>query len=177
MRREGRPRRVEPSFATGSRRVSPLPREPVSQEETELQTETRLWWRPGPRLTRFLGLAFSLGIAGLSLFILARTLANISFTDLRAAVAATSAEQIAAAGLLTACSFLALTGYDALALRQLRTYVPYRTTALASFTSYAISFTLGFPLITGGTVRYWIYSQAGLRAAKVASLTIIAGVS
>jgi uncharacterized membrane protein YbhN (UPF0104 family) len=55
--------------------------------------------------------------------------------------------------------------------------VPYRSTALASFTSYAISFTLGFPLITAGTVRYWIYSQAGLSAGKVASLTIIAGVT
>ena len=53
----------------------------------------------------------------------------------------------------------------------------YRTTALASFTSYAISFTLGFPLITGGTVRYWLYSRAGLRAGAVASLTIIAGVT
>ena len=50
-----------------------------------------------------------------------------------------------------------------------------RTTSLGSFTSYAISFTLGFPLITGGTVRYWIYSRVGLTAGKVASLTVIAG--
>ena len=54
---------------------------------------------------------------------------------------------------------------------------PIRPTALASFTSYAISFTLGFPLITAGTVRYWIYSQVGLTAGKVASLTAIAGVT
>src|SRR5262249_32783975 len=53
----------------------------------------------------------------------------------------------------------------------------YRTTALASFTSYAISFTLGFPLVTGGAVRYWIYGPAGLSAGKVASLTLIAGVT
>jgi hypothetical protein len=79
--------------------------------------------------------------------------------------------------LLTGVSFLALTGYDALALRQLRARVPYKTTALASFTSYAISFVLGFPLITAGTVRYWIYSQVGLAASKVASLTLIAGVN
>ena len=70
-----------------------------------------------------------------------------------------------------------MTGYDGLALRQLRAHVPYKTTALASFTSYAISFTLGFPLITAGTVRYWIYSQVGLTASKVASLTVIAGVT
>lgn len=77
----------------------------------------------------------------------------------------------------TACSYLALTGYDACALRQLKLKVPYPTTALASFTSYAISFTMGFALVTGGTVRYWIYSQAGVRAAQVLSLTLIAGVT
>jgi glycosyltransferase 2 family protein len=123
------------------------------------------------------GFVLSLVIAGLSLFVLTRTLANVDINALRDAIAATSAEQITSAFLLTALSFLALTGYDGLALRQLRLRVPYRTAALASFTSYAISFTLGFPLITAGTVRYWIYSQAGLNASKVASLTVIAGVT
>ena len=74
-------------------------------------------------------------------------------------------------------SYLALTGYDALALRHLKIKVPYRLTALASFASYAFSFTLGFPLVTGGAVRYWIYGPAGLSAGKVASLTIVAGIT
>ena len=108
---------------------------------------------------------------------LMRTLAQVNYTELRAAIANTSAEQIALSVLFATISYLALTGYDALALKQLGEKVAYRTTALASFTSYAISFTLGFPLITGGTVRYWIYSRAGLRASKVASLTVIAGVT
>jgi hypothetical protein len=120
---------------------------------------------------------FSIAIALFSIYVLGRTFSAVSLGDLRAAIAATSAEQIAAAALFTATSFLALTGYDALALRQLRTRVAYATTALASFTSYAISFTLGFPLITAGTVRYWIYSQVGLSASKVATLTIFAGVT
>jgi uncharacterized membrane protein YbhN (UPF0104 family) len=62
-------------------------------------------------------------------------------------------------------------------LRQLRLKVPYRTTALASFTSYAVSFNLGFPLLTGGTVRYWIYSTKGISAGRVASLTVVAGIT
>ncbi|MGO9675039.1 MAG: lysylphosphatidylglycerol synthase domain-containing protein [Methylocella sp.] len=121
--------------------------------------------------------AFSVAIAGLSIYILVRTLSGVSLPDLQRAIEATGGDQIAEAALLAAVSFLALTGYDALALRQLRARVPYRTTALASFTSYAISFVLGFPLITAGTVRYWIYSQVGLAAAKVASLTLIAAVT
>lgn len=128
-------------------------------------------------LGRKIAAAFSIAIAAFSIYILGRTFSTVSLSDLGAAIAATSRHQIAEAALFTALSFLALTGYDALALRQIRARVPYRTTALASFTSYAISFTLGFPLITAGTVRYWIYSQVGLTAGKVASLTIIAGVT
>ncbi len=125
----------------------------------------------------YIGASFSFGIAVLAIFVLVRTLSHINLADLRNAIGATSDEQILAAAGLTCLSFLALTGYDGVALLQLRQKVPYPTTALASFTSYAICFTLGFPLITAGTVRYWIYSQAGLTAAKIASLTVIAGVT
>ncbi|MGO9007840.1 MAG: lysylphosphatidylglycerol synthase domain-containing protein [Beijerinckiaceae bacterium] len=125
----------------------------------------------------YIGLFVSLVIASLAIFVLVRTLSHIDVGELRAAIAATSSEQIAIACGFTALSFLALTGYDSLALRQLRLRIPYPRTALASFTSYAVSFTLGFPLITAGTIRYWIYSRAGLTASKVASLTVIAGVT
>jgi uncharacterized membrane protein YbhN (UPF0104 family) len=126
---------------------------------------------------QMLAIALSLAIAAFSIYVLGRAVSAVNPSALRQAIAATSAEQIAAAALLTVMSFLALTGYDGLALRQLNAHIRYKTTALASFTSYAISFTLGFPLITAGTVRYWIYSQVGLTASKVASLTVIAGVT
>lgn len=121
--------------------------------------------------------AISVLILGLSAFIVTRTLLKTDYWALRVAIHSISLEQILISIVLTAGSYLALTGYDASALKQLKLSVPYRTTALASFSSYAISFTLGFPLVTGGTIRYWIYSQAGLRASNVASLTLIAGVT
>ena len=40
-----------------------------------------------------------------------------------------------------------------------------------------MSFTLGFPLLTAATVRYWIYSSVGLGASAIASLTLIAGIT
>jgi len=129
------------------------------------------------RIRHLFAVGLSIGIFILATVVVARTFTQISFDELRGAIAATGGDQIATAFLLTAVSFLALTGYDALALRQLKLHVPYPTTALASFTSYAISFTLGFPLITAGTVRYWIYSGKGLSGGKVASLTIIAGLT
>lgn len=129
------------------------------------------------RIGKLVAYGLSLGILALAVFVLTRTFMAIDPNALRNAIAATSGERIAAAAAFTALSFVALTGYDALALRQLKLHVPYPTTALASFTSYAISFTLGFPVITAGTVRYWIYSGRGLSAGKVASLTVIAGLT
>lgn len=129
------------------------------------------------RIGKYIGGFISLAIALLSVAVLAHTLSHIDVAQLRAAFAATSNSQILTACGLAALSYLALTGYDSVALRQLRARVPSTTTALASFTSYAVSFTLGFPLLTAGSVRYWVYSQAGLTAGKVASLTVIAGVT
>ena len=148
---------------------------PLSERRALVEGRKRFFDRK--HLGRTIGAILSIGIFALSVFVLGRVVANLDIYALRAAIAATSAEQIAAACLLTCISYLALTGYDALALRQIGAHVPYRVTALGSFTSYAISFTLGFPLITGGAVRYWIYSRAGLSAGKVASLTVVAGVT
>ena len=124
-----------------------------------------------------IGFALSLTIILFAAIIFFRVLIRINLGQFKAAFAATGGEQITMAFGLSTLSYLALTGYDALALRHLRVRVPYRLTALASFTSYAVSFTLGFPLVTGGAVRYWIYGPAGLSAGKVASLTVVAGIT
>ncbi len=110
-----------------------------------------------------------------SLFVLWKLSAEITWAELHKAFTEVTNAQLAMAFGAVAVSYLFLTCYDALALRQLRLKVPYSITALASFTSYAVSFTLGFPLITAATIRYWIYSKRGLSGAKIAALTVIAG--
>nr|WP_161912021.1 lysylphosphatidylglycerol synthase domain-containing protein [Methylosinus sp. C49] len=130
-----------------------------------------------PNLGKALGGIASLAVFALAGFALASAISSVKFSDVRAAIAAMSAEQIFAALLLTALSYVALTGYDALALRQLRLHVPYRIAALASFASYAFSFNLGFPVVTAAAVRYWIYARVGVTAVQVANVTVIAGVT
>ncbi|WP_395664392.1 lysylphosphatidylglycerol synthase domain-containing protein [Methylocella sp.] len=153
--------------------AAPEPKSAIGEKRERIQRRRAF----GRAIGRKLAIGFSVLIAAVSIYVLARTLAALDLDALRRAIAATGGDQIAAAAALTALSFLALTGYDALALRQLRARVAYLTTALASFTSYSVSFVLGFPLITAGTVRYWIYSQVGVSASKVASVTLIAGVT
>jgi hypothetical protein len=126
---------------------------------------------------RRLGLAASVLIIAGALTIFVRTLAHIDPAKFKAAIAGTSGDQFMLSFAFTALSYLALTGYDGLALRHLGIKVPYRLTAVASFTSYAFSFTLGFPLVTGAAVRYWVYGPAGLSAGKIAGLTAVAGIT
>jgi uncharacterized membrane protein YbhN (UPF0104 family) len=138
--------------------------------------------RPGKghhRRRRFawIGTAASVVLFVTSLGVLWHIASDIQPGEVTAAFTAATARQIGLAVLLTAASYVLLTGYDGLALRQLGVRVPFRTTAFASFTSYAVSFTLGFPLLTGGTVRYWIYAPRGVTAGRIASITVIAGLT
>ncbi len=132
-----------------------------------------------PRRRRFawIGPVASVAIFATSLVVLWQIVSEVDANELRTAFTAASSRQIGLAILLTMVSYGLLTCYDALALRQLKLQIPYRTTALASFTSYAVSFNLGFPLLTAGTVRYWIYAPRGLSTGVVASLTVIAGIT
>lgn len=129
------------------------------------------------RRLAWIGMAASILLFGTSLVVLWHIVSGIDVTELQAAFTAASSRQIGLAILFTLISYALLTCYDAIALRQLKLQIPYRTTALASFTSYAVSFTLGFAPLTAGTVRYWIYSPKGVKPGRVASLTLIAGVT
>lgn len=112
-----------------------------------------------------------------ALYVLYRIAGEVKPDDVVEAFRKAGREQIGLAVIFTVASYLFLTGYDALAMRQLAIKAHPARVAFASFTSYAISFTLGFPWLTAGTVRYWIYSAAGISSSKVASLTLIAGMT
>jgi len=55
-----------------------------------------------------------------------------------------------------------------LALRHIGRTLPYRRVALASFTGYAFSHTLGFGSLIGASIRYRVYTPMGLAAGEVA---------
>jgi glycosyltransferase 2 family protein len=129
------------------------------------------------KLLRRVGAVVSLCLIAGAAAIFVRTLMRLDIPKFEHAIAATGSDQIVLAFGFAALSYLALTGYDAVALRHLRLKVPYWLTASASFASYAVSFTLGFPLITGGAIRYWLYTPAGLSPGQIASLTIVAGIT
>jgi glycosyltransferase 2 family protein len=142
---------------------------------TRAQGETK---QQGSKLWRWVGIGLTILLLGVAAYVIAETIRNLDTDDVRRGFAEASWQQIGLAFGFTALSYLLLTFYDVLALKQLKAhFIKYRTAAFASFTSYAISFTLGFPLLTAGAVRFWVYAPRGLSAQKIASLTLIAAIT
>lgn len=126
------------------------------------------------RHRRLLIIAAVLAIMALGFAALEDVTREVRFHDVRAAIHALSPAQIWLALALTAASYLALTFYDVLALRVIGRPLPWRTAALASFTSYTISHNLGLSFLTGGSARYRIYTAAGLDGPDVARIVGLA---
>lgn len=87
------------------------------------------------------------------------------------------AKAIVAAVLLTVASYLVLSGYDFLALMYARRKLRAREVMFASFTAFAFSNTIGFALVSGGSVRYRIYSALGLRAVEIGEIVVFCTLS
>ena len=145
--------------------------------------ETNHWQRKAralrrKRLFRRVGTIASIILFAVAIFVLVAIIRDLDIEEVKGAYARTSWWQVAMALGLVAMSYLLLTFYDALALKAVAPQpVPYALTALASFTSFAVSFTLGFPLLTAATVRFWVYSAVGLGAGAIASLSLIASLT
>jgi uncharacterized membrane protein YbhN (UPF0104 family) len=74
--------------------------------------------------------------------------------------------------LLTAGSYIVLTGYDYLGFWYLGHLLPYRRIALAAFVGYAFSNTIGHAPLSGGSVRYRLYSSWGLTTLEISKLIV-----
>ncbi len=77
---------------------------------------------------------------------------------------------IALSVLFMALSFVFMIGYDASALFYLKKRLPWRTVALGAFTGYAFSNTVGMALVSGASIRYRIYVEAGLDGMDIAKI-------
>lgn len=119
--------------------------------------------------------AVVLALTALAFVALDRLTHEVRYAQVRAALHALTPVRLAIALGFTAASYLALTLYDFIALKVIRRPLPWRTAALASFTSYTLSHNLGLGLLTGGSARYRIYVAAGLDGPDVARVIALAG--
>ncbi|MFI4986721.1 MAG: lysylphosphatidylglycerol synthase domain-containing protein [Alphaproteobacteria bacterium] len=124
-----------------------------------------------------LTLAASLIVFLAAAYVLYRNLETMQLADLVAHLRSLPWLHVAAAFLFSAASYLVLTAYDYLALRYAGRRLPYRKTAFASFVAFAISQNVGAALVSGGSVRYRIYSGLGLGVREIAEIVVFCAVT
>lgn len=131
------------------------------------------WWSTGHLVaTVIAGLVF----AG-SLWIIAQELRGFEYAEVWAYLQDLPISYVFIALGLTFLTFVVLTGYDALALRYVGASLSPRRLTFSAFVGYAVSQAIGNPILTGGSVRYRLYSLWGLSPADVAKAILFAGVS
>ena len=126
---------------------------------------------------RWIGPVAVLLIVGISLWLLHGELRAFRYRDISRAIFATPPWRAFEALALTALSYSIFPIYDAIALRYAGRSLPIRKLALSSFISYGLSHTLGFPVVTAGSVRYRFWSGWGLSTAEIAQAVGFAGVT
>src|SRR5437868_717080 len=120
------------------------------------------------RITRAIGPAAMVIAVAIALFLLERELKAYHYRDLMRQVWTLPHTHLALALLLTAIAYAVLPGYDAIALAYVDHSLPLRRIAFGSFIAYALSHSLGFPLLSGGPVRYRFWSVWGLSTSGIA---------
>jgi uncharacterized membrane protein YbhN (UPF0104 family) len=118
-------------------------------------------------------------VAGLALaaYLIYRGLGRYSLEEIGDSLAQIPGVRLAAAVAFTVCSYLCLTGFDALGLVYVGKPLRYPKVALASFVSLGIGHNVGIASLSSGAVRYRYYSRWGLDAGDVAKLVLFCGVT
>jgi phosphatidylglycerol lysyltransferase len=119
------------------------------------------------RLAGWLPHIISFILFALAIVVIHRELASYRPADLFNHLAQIPASAIVLALIAAALGYGALTLFDPLALHYLGKRLPYGRTALASFTGYAFSHNLGLGWLSGGAVRYRLYTAWGLSSLDI----------
>ena len=85
--------------------------------------------------------------------------------------------RIAIAALLTLASYVALSGYELLALSYAGRRLTYGRVTLATWVTYGLGQSIGFPVLAGGAVRVRIYSRWGIGIADLARIVAFGAVT
>ena len=74
--------------------------------------------------------------------------------------------------LLTTASYALLTGYDYLGLLYIGRMLKFRQFGFTSFIAFAVSHNVGLAVLSGGSVRYRVYSGFGLEPMEIAQIVV-----
>ena len=124
------------------------------------------------KLSRAVGPVLTVVFFSFALGVIHYQLKKYHYDDVLRELRSIPRQRLALSIILAMANYFVLTGYDTLALRYARRPLRYAKTALASFISYSFSHSIGLSFISGGSMRYHIYSAWGLSAEEIAKVII-----
>lgn len=128
-------------------------------------------------LRRALPVAIGVVLFVAALAVLRLELREMSWQTLTADILATRPSRVSLAVVLTALSYLVLTGYDQLAFVYVGRTLPRAQIAATSFLAYAISHSVGFAMLSGVSLRYRFYTRWGVTAEELSRIVFFYSVT
>ena len=129
------------------------------------------------KYSKFIWPVVGIGAAVFSGWLLYSQMKKLSFDGTVESLSSISPQQWLLAAAATLAAYTALAGYDRIALKHLRREVPLAFVALCSFTSYALSHSIGATVVSGAVIRYRAYATRGLGAAEVGILVAFCSIT
>ncbi|MBD9417385.1 bifunctional lysylphosphatidylglycerol flippase/synthetase MprF [Pseudomonas sp. PDM16] len=124
-----------------------------------------------------IGLALGLGLFVLALVACKHLLDELDPGTLRAALQNVPSSALVGALVATLAGFVVLLGYEWSASRYAGVRLPVASLALGGFSAFAIGNAVGLSMLSGGSVRYRLYTRQGLGAGEVTRMTLFASLS
>lgn len=141
-------------------------RPPAARQPVGAPPHIRLDGRWLAYVAPFIGLTLLVAVS----FVLHRELEGHHLHEVLEHLRAIPGRNLWMAVLLAAASYWLLSFFDLLALRYAGRQVPYPTTLFTAFISYAFGHNIGLATLTGGAIRFRMYSTFGLSTLEVSTV-------
>jgi uncharacterized membrane protein YbhN (UPF0104 family) len=128
------------------------------------------------RLRQILPVIVSAIIVAFAGHALLRAVRQIRLHDVLISMHQIPAVAVASAALLVLSVYGALALYEAITVRQIKAATGDGTAVVAGLTAAPIGHAVGWGALSGGAVRYRVYSHAGLRPLEIAKIAMLAAI-
>ena len=128
------------------------------------------------RLRQILPVIVSAAVVAFAGHALLRAVRQISLRDVLVAMHQIPGDAIVSAALLVLSVYGALALYETIIVRQIKAAAGDGVAVIAGLTAAPIGHCIGWGALSGGVVRYRVYSNAGLRPLEIAKIAMLAAV-
>ena len=103
----------------------------------------------------------------LAFYLVYKEIKDVGFAAIRKSLFQTPILFLLGAAVFVLCDYIALSGYDFLALKYIRKKLPFLKVLKAAMISFSVTNTTGHAYIAGGSIRYLFYSKLGLNEVDI----------